>query len=80
MLIPTSYLMKDDNAPDGTVVRTCKFCQRKFAVPEERNAEYKPDACEDCSADLDKEIAAASAALMKNPTDAADTIKTALGK
>ena len=80
-LIPTSYLVKEGtSAPEDTVTKQCKYCHSTFAIPNNEVEMYKTDVCEECKDALDKDIAAASAALMKNPTDAADTIKTALGK
>lgn len=80
MLIPKSYaLAEGKEAPEGTTVKTCKYCQSKFAVPNAELDKYKADTCEDCGEKLDKDVAAATATLMKNPAEAADAIKKALG-
>lgn len=79
MLIPMEYQVKDGVIPDSTTEKTCRYCQSKFAVPSESASQYQ-DVCEGCKDEFDKEIAAASAALMKSPTDAAEAIKKALGK
>lgn len=79
-LIPKTYAIPENSeAPDGTVVKECKYCHGKFAIPSGEVDKYKTDVCEDCSEQFDKDVAAATASLMKNPTDAADTIKKALG-
>lgn len=79
MFIPMTMKVTDGNIPDGCTEKTCRYCQTKFAVPTAKVDSYKNDVCEDCKDAFDKDIAAASAALMKNPTDAGDMIKTALG-
>lgn len=81
MLIPSSYELKDGaTAPENTTVKECKYCHTKFAIPNAEAGNYKSDVCEGCKDALDKDVAAASAALMKSQTDAADTIGKALGK
>lgn len=80
MFLPMSMKVTGDSLPEGTVEKKCRYCQTSFAVPSEEVETYKNDVCEECKPEFDKDVAAASAALMKNPTDAAATIKTALGK
>lgn len=81
--IPSSYAVKEGSeAPVGSVIKTCKFCNGTFAIPAEEAAKYeKSNVCDNdaCKEAHNKEITAAVAALMKPPTDAAEAIKTALG-
>ena len=80
-LIPMTYLVKEGSEiPEDTVKKECKYCHSTFAVPASEAESYKTDACEDCKDAFDKDVAEAAAALMKNPSDAAETIKNALGK
>lgn len=82
MLIPSNYYIKDDaELPTGCVERKCRICNSRFAVPEKEAANLS-DVCdaESCKEAVDKEAAAAAAALMKPKTDAADTVSKALGK
>lgn len=83
MLIPKSYYLEEGKeAPDGTVIKTCRICQSKFALPKDIAAQVTNDVCDDdaCKEKLDKEIGAAAATMLKDPKEAADTIKAALGK
>lgn len=81
--IPSNYAVKEGSeAPVGSVIKTCKFCKGTFAIPSEEASKYEKSNvcdCDECKEAHEKEIAAAAAALMKPPTDAAETIKTALG-
>lgn len=83
MLIPNNYLLEEGKeAPEGTVVKTCKFCNKKFAVPASE-AEKVKDVCDAdaCKEALDKEMTEAVHSLMKAPgsTEAAEAVKTAIG-
>ncbi len=81
MLIPISYALNDNaSAPDDTVERECKYCHTRFAIPTDEVDKYKDNVCEGCKVEFDKDMAAASAALLKPATDVADTISKALGK
>lgn len=83
MLIPKSYFLEEGKeAPEGTVIKTCRICQSKYALPKEVADQVTNDVCDDddCKNKLDKEIGAAAAAMLKDPKEAADTIKAALGK
>lgn len=82
MLIPSEYYLEEGkDQPEGTVIKTCKYCNGKFAVPEDKAKDMANACdCEECKEKADKEAAAASAALMKPKTDATETIATALGK
>lgn len=80
MLIPSKYVLEDGkDAPEGTVLKKCKYCGRSFGVPVSE-ADSVTECCDDeeCKKAADKEAAAQAAALMKS-SDAADTVKTALG-
>lgn len=83
MLLAEKYVLKDgDTQPEGTVLYKCKYCSRQFAVPkEEADANKIAEVCEQdsCKEMYDKEIAALTASLMKNPTEAQDAINKALG-
>lgn len=79
-MLESKYLLEEGKeAPDGTEVLECTQCKSKFAVPTEMAKEIKDKICEGCSEAMKKVEAAASAAAMKT-SDAADTIKAALGK
>lgn len=79
-MLESKYLLEEGkSAPDGTEVIECTECKSKFAVPAEMAKEIKDKICEGCSEAKKKMEAVASAVAMKT-SDAADTIKTALGK
>lgn len=83
MLIPTTTSITEvSEVKDGQVAVECTVCKKKFAVPADVMVNVKDDEaiiCADCGQITDKNAAEASAASMKT-SDAADTIKTALGK
>lgn len=84
MLIPSKYEIEDGKeAPAGSVVLTCDTCKKRFAIPTEEAAkEYslmKSYACEKCGEIADKIAKVESETEMK-VSDAADTVKTALGE
>lgn len=81
MFIPMS--MKVDNEaeiPEGNVEKVCRICNSRFSVPSQDADNYQTCVCEDCQPTYDKQIAVASASLMKDPAGAAETIQNALGK
>ena len=83
-LIPNQYAVKEgETAPEGSQVCTCRFCNTTYAIPAEAaSGKTFIDVCDadDCKAAYDKEIAAASAALMKDPSESQAIINQALGK
>lgn len=79
MLESKHLLEEGKEAPEGTEVIECTECKGKFAVPVEMAKDIKDKICEGCAEAKKKMEAAASAAAMKT-SDAADTIKAALGK
>lgn len=85
MLIPSKYLVPEGKeVEEGTVVKTCKYCGRKFAIPANEAAQYeKATVCDDqaCIEKSNQEAAALASSLMKNPgsTEAANAVKTAVG-
>ena len=81
MFIPKEYYLEDGkDQPEGTVIKTCRYCNSRFAVPNDKADNYSDVCdCDECKEKADKDAANASAALMKPKTDAADTVKTALG-
>lgn len=84
MLIPNQYVLKEgETAPEGAQVCTCRICNTTYAVPvEAANGKTFIDVCDadDCKTAYDKEIAAATAALMKDPVEAKEALDKALGK
>lgn len=80
MFIPMDTKISNDaQIQEGKVEKICKICNGRFAVPEQDADNYKVCVCEDCQPAYDQQVAAASAALMKDPSGAAEAIKTALG-
>lgn len=83
-LIPSKFALKEgDAAPEGSLKCKCRFCNTQYAIPaEESNGKTFIDVCdsEECKTAYDKEIAAATAALMKNPSEGQEIINKALGK
>lgn len=84
MLIPSEYVLEEGKeAPEGTVVKKCEICGKSYALPKdvaEKVGETNVCNSESCKETYDKKMAEAAAALMKPPTDAADTISKALGQ
>lgn len=83
MFIPSNYLLEEGKeAPEGTVIKKCRFCNNSFAVPV-NEVEKVNDVCdnESCKEAFDKETAEAVHSLMKAPgsTEAAEAVKTAIG-
>ena len=83
MLIPSKYFLEEGKEqPEGTTLKTCRFCNGRFAIPNDEVDKYeKSTVCDSdsCVESSNKEGAAAAAALLKPKTDAEDTIKSALG-
>lgn len=78
-MLPEKYLLKDEtNVPEGTVVTTCKYCNRKFAVPADE-VKLMDNVCESCKDVADKEAAEQAAADMKSDDKTADEKAKALG-
>lgn len=86
MLIPKEYLLEEGkDAPEGTIIKKCRFCNCTYVLPAEILGTNKKinDVCDkpECKSALDKEIGNAVHLLMKASTiaDASDVIKKALG-
>ena len=85
MLIPSNYLIKNNEIPDDTIVLKCRFCGNEYAVPNDiiKNSKRIVNVCDNkkCQELLDKEVAQAIHLLMKSPSalETNNAIKKALG-
>lgn len=83
MVLPKNYLLEEGKeAPEGTVLCTCKTCKSQFAVPENEAKEVNDDnVCETCREAIDKAAAAvASSMITGGSAEAMETLNKALGK
>lgn len=84
-VLPNKYVLSEGSEPeDGSVVKTCKYCGRRFGIPAAEASQYeKATVCEDpaCLEKSNQEAAAMASALMKGPAseEAANAAKTAIG-
>lgn len=82
MVLSKKYLLEEGKeAPEGTVVCTCKTCKQKFAIPENEAKDIKDDSvCETCAEAIDKAAAAAASSMVTGGSEEAiKTLNAALG-
>lgn len=82
MFISKDYLLENGKeAPEGTIVCTCKSCKSEFAVPEAEAKQLENAICETCADKIDKAVAvAASSMITGGSEEAMEAINKALGK
>ena len=81
-LVPINYLMSEGaDTPDNCIVKECKICNRKFAVPVSELGSETEICCADCETAYNQQLAQQSINDMKyEHSSEKDAIDAALGQ